>query len=120
MTESQVNTRERVERFFEQLGSETELISYKNAVPFVHIPDELFAQWESFSRIKQDWFREIWTSREWGALTSFDTFFRSRLRATPKSEKDLNVPEILRTKIWKEIMEKANEMRVEMAGPSKA
>lgn len=107
MTELQINTRQNVERFFEQLSSKEELIRYKSAVPFVHIPDELFAQWDSFARIQQEWYRDIWDSNEWEELNEFDKFYREQLKSTPKEETDFDVPEILETQTWIGIMSMA-------------
>lgn len=114
MTDLQTNTRRNVEDFFEQLSSKEKLIRYKNAVPFVRIPNELIAQWDSFSRIKQSWYREIWSSKEWTELTLFDEFFNKKLRTMPKKEQELDIPEILESKTWKEIMERAEDLKIKI------
>ena len=51
---------------------------YKNAVPFVHIPIELAAQWENYPRLlkeKRGWFIDILTQDQIGAIRSFDDQF---------------------------------------------
>jgi hypothetical protein len=114
MTELQINTRRNVERFFAQLSSKDELNRYKSAVPFVHIQDELFAQWESFTRIQQEWYKEIWSSNEWENLIEFDRFYREQLKSTPSEEIDFDVPEILETQTWIRIMTKADMIKGEL------
>ena len=115
MTELQINIRRQVEDFFELLSSKEQLIRYKNAVPFVHIPNELIAQWNSYSRIKQSWYKEIWSTKELRDLTLFNEFFNKKIRSMPIKERRLDVPEILESKTWQKIMESANNLKITAA-----
>jgi hypothetical protein len=46
----------------ERLTSKEDCQSYKNTVPFVHIPYELMAQWDSLYQTKYKWFDEYYIS----------------------------------------------------------
>lgn len=47
---------------------------YERAVPFVHIPIELAAQWDNHSHLlhTQTWFKSLFSQDEYDALTAFD------------------------------------------------
>ena len=103
MNELQENSRFNLIQTLECLASMTEQTSYKNSVPFVHIPYELICQWDSHFIKDKRWFREIWTSQEWEALSSFNvTFDRICQKIPNKGFQD--IPEVHNNPIWLDII----------------
>jgi len=98
----QKNTKEHLISNLDYFASKSEQIGYKKNVPFVHIPIELFNQWESLYKIKHNWFKDIWSESQLEALNYFDIDLKKLSNKLPKNIPD--VPEILDNKIWNEIM----------------
>src|SRR5688500_3545550 len=106
MTELQENTKELVIKMFEDLASQQTQVAYKSAVPLVHVPNELIAQWDGNNHKKNyKWYREIWSLYQWQVLSKFDNEFNSLVENLPKKVPD--VPEIFENTNWKKIIELA-------------
>ena len=106
MTELQKNTKINVFEMFEDLSSKQEQLDYKNAVPFVHIPNELISEWYGNFIKDQKWYRKIWTDKQWSSLQKFDKEFNLLLDKLPKDLDD--VPTIFNNPTWIEIMNLAD------------
>jgi hypothetical protein len=80
-------------------------------VPFVHIPRELLAQWDEYSRLlkeRRDWFIQSLTERELVAMVTFD----AAVEAFPCDGRLPDVPEILDTSDWVQLMHGASQLLI--------
>lgn len=108
MTELQKNTKRNIISVLEHLSSRILQIDYKKSVPFVNLPNELLAQWESHNDKKNlIWYKEIWTNNEYQALNEFG----DKLDVLMKELKQINndVPEIFECEYWLKIMNDAKK-----------
>jgi len=96
----------------EQLGDKEECIRYKESVPFVHIPYELYSQWESSYRPEMKWFAEFYTKEEKEKLDRFENLLKN-VNQSYKNELP-DVPEIFDSNEWQVIMNEANKLKQEM------
>jgi hypothetical protein len=96
----------------EHLASEKDCQSYKNSVPFVHIPYEFISKWESSYQPKQKWFDEIYDTKEKIELENFDNLL-NQLNQNYKNDLP-DVPEIFTSIEWQEIMKEANRLATEI------
>jgi hypothetical protein len=83
-------------------------LKYKQAVPFVHVPRELLAQWDEYSnrlKEKREWFVESFDPGELAAIISFEMTI-----AAFKNDQLLDVPEVFRLPEWVALMNKASEL----------
>jgi len=107
MNELQKNSKNNLVDTLECLASTTEQTSYKNSVPFVHIPYELICQWDSHFIKDQQWFRNIWTSQEWKALSSFNETFNRICQEIP-NQGFQDIPDVHANPLWIEMIAAAN------------
>ncbi|PHN01290.1 hypothetical protein [Flavilitoribacter nigricans] len=70
--ERQTQNLERLIDLLQQLGDEKKCTAYKNAVPFVHIPEELIAQWDGLHQPEKKYFDEYYTKNEKEKLERFN------------------------------------------------
>jgi hypothetical protein len=83
-------------------SSESEQLAYKKKVPFVHIPEELYAQWESY---RLHFYESGWLS-QWidasclDALISLDKEIQKFFKINGSIE---DVPSIFANQGWKQI-----------------
>lgn len=75
---------------------------YKAAVPFVHVPEELLAQWDAIGHQlkEQAWFRDLFPA-EVQELLRKSSKLASRLTHLP------DVPEVFQNKAWLELVRSA-------------
>jgi hypothetical protein len=71
------------------LASPDEQRSYQAAVPFVHVPVELFCQWDAAYEPGVAAFELAFRSDERAALAAFNVVFRRGLEALPDPMPDL-------------------------------
>lgn len=80
--------------------------AYALAVPFVHVPIELAAQWEHHAELtqQQSWFRESLSPSQLEAVLDFDRHFRALLDSFDHELPDLDQlwPDSRWTKIGRE------------------
>lgn len=108
MTELQTNTRNHVVDTLQVFASSDRQRRYKDAVTFVHIPQELLAQWGSYRELRSsEWYIKIWDELELENLDNFD--FKLRQVLKDLGENIADVPEILENQTWIEIMKGADE-----------
>ena len=101
MTELQSNTRNNLLNTLQFFSSLEEQINYKNAVPYVHIPNELLSQWESYRELRnKTWYIEIWNSREIKAIDDFEIGLKKQIS---KMNMINDLPKILEDRYWLEI-----------------
>lgn len=106
MTERQQNVEWQVLDALKNFASAEKQLKYKDAVPFVHIPIELMAQWSNFHNYRNhDWYQQIWAPAELKSLDEFSTTLKNLKLKLGKEPDD--VPEILDNATWKEIMQAA-------------
>ncbi len=96
----------------EQLANKEECIKYKKSVPFVHIPYELYSQWESSYRPEMKWFAEFYTKEEKERLIEFENLLKN-VNQSYKNELP-DVPEIFDLKEWQLIMNEAFKLKKEI------
>lgn len=81
------------------LSAETEQLDYKSKVPFVHVPEELLSQWDSY-RIyfyESGWFLQWLDPICIDALVCFD----EQIKKFRKSHKEIeDVPNVFNNKDW--------------------
>ncbi len=115
MTQLQINTKRQVQDTLETLSSEKLQLSYKKAVPFVHIPNELAAQWDNYKSLRgRSWYREIWTDIELIALKEFENDFNQWSKNLGKKWAD--VPSIFDNKSWQELMKSSQKCLNSISG----
>jgi hypothetical protein len=87
----------------EDLSDAERQIAYKAAVPFVHVPIELLAQWNNNARMLREveWFQVLFSPEEKAAMVDFDRLVDSRI---PSIKGLRDVPEVLELPAWQEIM----------------
>jgi hypothetical protein len=108
MTELQLNTKNSVQGTLQVFASADKQRKYKNDVHFVHIPNEIIAQWASYQQLRsREWYIKIWSNLELKSLDDFDLTLRKLLNDIGDSIVD--VPEILQNKTWVKIMKAAEE-----------
>jgi len=99
-----------LKRTLSNLSSQTEQEVYKSKVPYVHIPDELIAQWESI---------RVFIADE-GLLTRYlDQFLIDELRKfdlliiefCKKNRNIDDVPDVFTNKDWRFVMKRAKHLR---------
>ena len=102
-----INTRNQIINTLEIFASEQRQIDYKKSVPFVHIPDEIIAQWHGYQELnKRDWYIKIWHESELKSIENFDLTLKPSLNCLSNVS---DIPEILLKKEWTDIMEAADE-----------
>lgn len=106
MNDLQANTKENLLNTLKYFTAAEEQRRYKSSVPFVHVPNEIVAQWDSYRRVRdKDWYIQIWEPAELEALDNFGKILDNFLG---KCEGKLNdVPEILENLGWIAVMEAA-------------
>lgn len=85
------------------LAEEELLLAYKKPVPFVHVPIELFDQWESAYGVTYKWFYEMYEENQIYLLQQIN----DRIAILKKEERVgllADVPDILTNKEWQELM----------------
>ena len=94
----------------EDWASAERQISYKKAVPFVHVPIELLAQWDNHNRMLRevDLFRAIFTERELAKLFAFNATVERYCKA--RGDHYADVPEILADQEWQKLTQAAAEL----------
>jgi len=103
----QKNTRLNLIRTLEDFSDRQRQEKYKRAVPFVHVPIELLAQWDNYShhlRGRRNWFIESFTARELVAMEKFDAAVEAFACDEPFSD----VPEIFEEDGWVQLMHGAS------------
>lgn len=108
MNELQIKTRNQVLDMFKDLSSKKAQKDYKNAVPYVHIPNELISQWDGCYLIGRNWYREIWTKNQLEILSRFNTEFNRLIEYLPNPMPD--VPDVFEDRIWQQIMVLSKEI----------
>ena len=111
LSELQKNSRTNLLRMIRDIASSERQREYKDKVPFVHVPIELLAQWDGYSRLiheKRAWFVDIFTQDELSALIMFDVAVRDYERASDNDIKD--VPEILQDEDWLALVARAKKL----------
>ena len=105
----QKNARANLTRLLEIWSEKQSQIAYQQAVPFVHVPNELLAQWEAYANLlkqQQKWFIASLNERELSALGSFD----EAVEAFENASELPDVPEIFQFPGWLALMSKAGEL----------
>ena len=90
------------------LSSAERQIKYKAAVPFVHVPRELHAQWDDYGRMLREvaLFRDSFSGAHRKAMIRFDKVMEAAWRkGSPHG--GLDVPERLEDPAWKRVMTEA-------------
>lgn len=95
------------------LSSAERQIAYKAAVPFVHVPRELRAQYDDYIRMLKEarlfWacalFRDCFSESQRKAMIKFDHVIEATRRSFPDAGPD--VPEILEEPAWRRVMTEA-------------
>ena len=90
------------------LASQQKQMDYKNTVPFVHIPYELICLWEGCFIKDQNWFREIWTDKQWSALNSYNEKFK-QISCQILEDDFVDVPEAFENPLWKKLISLSKE-----------
>ena len=89
---------------------------YKQAVPFVHIPFELFSQWKSAYQLEYKWFFKEYNPKEIHQLKQLDELMS---KIYQQYELDLaDVPQILDDPLWQKLMEEAKSVKEEIENAS--
>ncbi len=104
----QKNGRNHTIGLLELWTSQEAQFDYKKAVPFVNIPNEMFAQWDDFFKPDQQWYREAFSDNEWKALTRFNAAFEAVCKRTPPYLPDID--EFVHTQAWQDLHETAKEV----------
>ncbi|MEL6340389.1 MAG: hypothetical protein AAFQ65_10805 [Myxococcota bacterium] len=105
--ERQKNSRAQLLEALENLSSFAKQRRYKEIVPFVHVPDELIAQWDSHARLVREsteWFLETLSDDERAAMIRFDEVVNVYYY-----QSDADVPEIFEDTGWQRLSTKAGE-----------
>lgn len=86
-------------------------MAYKAAVPFVHIPRELDAQWANNPRMLRDMplFRDCFSESHRKAMMRFDKVMKAAWLKVPHGGPD--VPERFQEPTWKQVMIEARVLR---------
>ena len=83
------------------LSSVRSQLEYKAAVPFVHVPRELIAQWDNYARMARDgeapWFRELFSAQQLEAIAEFDEVVD---QTWLREDKLLDVPDVITDSRW--------------------
>jgi hypothetical protein len=106
----QKNMRKNLMHTLENLSDQKCQVKYKQAVPFVHVPRELLAQWDEYSRLLKercDWFIKGLTQHELAALAEFDI----KVVAFTQADRLPDVPEIFEVREWVKLMDDASQLR---------
>jgi hypothetical protein len=101
MTTLQRNSLQQMADTLRDLSSAHRQLEYKAAVPFVHVPNELIAQWDRYARMAREgeapWFRELFSPQELEAIAEFHEVVA---RTWLPGDKLLDVPAILSDSRW--------------------
>lgn len=110
LSELQKNSLDQMARTLSDLASSERQLAYKKAVPFVHVPIELFAQWDSYVRMlgEADWFSALFSESERAAIKAYDVRLES-FRAR-QAGRCLDVDEIFAHPEWQQLMKAAAEL----------
>lgn len=109
------NCRIHLRRTLDDLSSRARQRRYKSEVPFVDVPAELLAQWDSVGsllREERDWFFEAFTAAELTAMRAFDEALDQHLRGRQRLA---DVPEVFDDARWQAIMRGARRLRSRLA-----
>lgn len=98
----QINCRRTLSIFLEQLSSREYQQHYKNAAPFVHIPTEMIAQWDSLYLTNTKWFLRGFTMDELLALKLLEQLIRELLIQFDGVIPD--IPDVFAFDIWDKII----------------
>ena len=115
LTELQHNTIDRLFDVLENLEDPAKQLRYKKTVPFVHVPIELFNQWETFPRLVQeqrDWFVSICSAEQLASITDFDRHVQAFVQL--KNDDIPDVPEVLGDEDWKTLGQSAGQLRKQL------
>lgn len=84
------------------LSSKSEQLAYKEKVPFVHIPEELYAQWESYRLhfCETGWLSQWINAQCLDALINLDEEIENFFK---RNGKVLDVPSVFNDEGWKQI-----------------
>lgn len=84
--------------------------TYKEAVPFVHIPNELLAQWDNYPRMlkEAEWFTSLFNAEEISAMNTFDTKISEFYKMYGPNL--LDISEILDNEDWQTLVQEANNL----------
>lgn len=108
MTELQLHTKNQVLETIHVFASPDRQSKYKNSVPFVHVPRELVAQFDSYRNLRsREWYIGIWSEPELKALDDFDIRLNKCFEEIGEDMDD--VPEIFEDQKWIEIVKTADE-----------
>lgn len=109
-SELQKNTLAHLHRTLADLSAADRQISYKRAVPFVHVPIELLEQWSGNARMLREcsWFRELFDQKAAAAMREFDRLVE--LHDESLGEPTPDIPEILALPAWQAIMAAAADL----------
>jgi len=110
ISELQKNSLGQLRRTLEDLASRERQIAYKRAVPFVHVPIELFVQWDNYTRLlaEADWFAALFSESHRAALHAYSAkveIFRAR-----HGDHCPDVEEVLALPEWQALMTAAGEL----------
>jgi len=107
----QKKTRVNLIRTLQDFSDRQRQENYKRAVPFVHVPRELLAQWDDFSRLlneRQDWFVNSLRASEIAAMEAFD----AQIASFSVDERLPDVPQILEVSDWVRLMHGASQLLI--------
>jgi hypothetical protein len=105
----QKNARGNLIRTLEDWSDRGQQVGYKQAVPFVHVPRELLAQWDQYRRLlheRRDWFIQSLTAPEIAAMAGFDAV----VEAFVCDEQLADVPEVFAHPEWIRLMAGAGDL----------
>ncbi|MDJ1496068.1 hypothetical protein QNI19_24240 [Cytophagaceae bacterium DM2B3-1] len=90
-------------------SSEQEQQQYKQAVPFVHIPFELFDQWGEIYKTEYKWFYKVYTPEAIVQLQKINKLINSIIHQYKEELED--VPEILDNPLWQQLMSETQKVK---------
>lgn len=111
-----------VSRTLLDLSSAERQIAYKAAVPFVHVPRELRAQYDDYIRMLKEaplsracaLFRDCFSESQRKDMVKFYSAIEAARRSFPGAGPD--VPEILEEPVWRRVMTEAATLHRMLAG----
>jgi hypothetical protein len=115
LSELEKNSIDHLLRTLEDWASSERQISYKKAVPFVHVPIELLAQWDHHNRMLRevDWFRTLFTESEQAKLFAFNATVERYCEV--RGDHYADVAEILADQEWQKLMQAAGDLLKSLA-----
>ena len=109
-----LNTVNDLKEVIVDFSSADEQRQYKSSVPYVHIPIEIIEQLSDQVRMLDEckWYAELYEISEIDKLKDFYQFCKKETKKYGKQFPD--VPEILSTKIWQDVMSEAQTLRSDL------